>query len=169
MVKLFVLLLLAAQPILFAQGSLQFRTSITGFELLSGNRVQVRGGGNLTLAGNSLNYDISVPLRRYFPSQTHFHGPAVNGENPIFSLVPFEDSGGGFIRYTGILQLDSKWIPDLRAGQWYINLHGENYENGILSGYLMPVPEPSTVVFLLLGSALFARLKLRVEAARSRR
>jgi hypothetical protein len=168
MLKVFALLVLGAQFAL-AQSSLNFRTSITGSELIGENRVAVRGGGNLTLSGNSLSYDISVPLRRYFPFETHFHGPAVNGENPIFSLAPFEDSGGGFIRYTGVLQLDSKWLPDLRSGKWYINLHGNNYENGVLSGFIVPVPEPSTIAVFLLGGALLAGRKLLVEPRRCRR
>jgi hypothetical protein len=137
------------------QMSLNFRVTITGFEIVGENRVAVRGAGNLTLSGSSLSYDISVPLRRALPAEAHFHGPAVGGENPIFSLVPYQEYDG-FIRYVGNKTFDFKWVQDIREGEWYVQLHGPSYDNGVLRGTIVPVvPEPGAVAIVAIGGTLF--------------
>lgn len=144
------------------QGTFRFTTTILGFETRSPGAPQVRGFGNLTLtiassrSDGSLAYDFTVPLSRAFPLEAHFHGPAIAGENPIISLAPYQLESGG-IRYAGSLSLDRKWLADLQAGSWYINLHNPAYENAIISGTIAPVvPEPGALALLALGSAMLA-------------
>ena len=163
--KLMAALFVLAQASLLAQGTLSFRTTIVGYELSGQSRASVRGEGSLSLAGSTLFYDISVPLRRVHPVEAHFHGPSVGGENAQFSLASFQDNGS-FIRYTGALPLEQRWLPDVIEGKWYINLHSPQYENGILSGYVMPIPEPGLPSLALLcgGAALAAAARKGARA-----
>src|SRR5688500_5036860 len=70
-----------------AQGT--FTVNITGVELFGGSRLQIQGGGTLFFERGSLNYNIFVPVNFVLPREAHFHGPPVEGEHPIISLVPF--------------------------------------------------------------------------------
>ena len=144
-----------------AQGT--FTVNITGVELFGGSRVQIQGGGTLQFERRSLSYNIFVPVNFVLPRETHFHGPPVEGEHPIISLVPFVQERGG-IRYSGSLQVPGKFHPDLLAGRWYINLHATDFDNGIVAGPILPVPEPGPIAILVLGAFLIFGLKSQKSA-----
>ena len=154
-----VLRLLAALFLLIqetaAQGVLRFTCNITGIDLTPSGPMPIRGSGNLQLVRSSLIYDLSIPLRVDLPVEAHFHGPAVDRNTPIISLVPYTVYAGG-IRYTGTLDVPGQFLPDLRAGKWYINLHSPNYDNGVLSDYIHPVPESNVLAIGMVGVLLFA-------------
>lgn len=141
-----------------AQGTIHFTTTLAGFESRN-STVPVRGSGTVSLSrpnprsDGTVSYDFTVPINRNVPVEANLHGPAIAGENPIVSLAPFLPVTGG-IRYVGSTTLQRKWLEDFEAGRWYINLHNPNYENAIISGFIVPVvPEPGAAALLLLGGA----------------
>lgn len=142
-------LLLCFGPAAVAQGS--FRITITGKEIQGGQTFPVSGSGSLQLYGTTIGYSIRVPVAFVRPAEAHFHGPAVGGETPIISLLPYLIPAEGGIMYYGTQALQAKYLPDILAGKWYINLHSPNYENGVLTGSIIPVPEPSAALILVMG------------------
>ena len=144
-----------------AQGLIRFTCNISGFELRDTGPLFIRGTGTLFLSKSSLRYDLSIPLRADFPREAHFHGPRVNGVDPIIGLAPFSQIAGG-IHYAGSIDVPPQNMEDLLAGRWYVNLHSTAYENGVLTGTVVPasVPEPAPIVLGGLGVALFCGSKI---------
>jgi hypothetical protein len=147
----------------FGQGSFPFTITITGAEMIGGQPSPVTGTGSLRLFGSRLEFDIVVPVT-VLPGETHFHGPRVDAEMPQFSLPPYERRSGGGITYRGSHTFDPKYVPDIKAGNWYINLHSADYVGGLLSGYILPVPEPRATGIFLAG--LFLLRYFRAGAAK---
>ena len=135
------------------RGQGTFTVNITGTELFGGTRLPINGGGMLQFERGNLSYNLFVPVQFVLPREAHFHGPPVDNEHPIISLVPFVQERGG-IRYSGSSQIPGKFHPDLLAGNWYINLHATDYENGILTGAILPVPESSPALLFGSGASL---------------
>jgi hypothetical protein len=134
-----------------AQGSFLFTITITGSERVGGQLSPVTGKGTLQLFGSAMDYFITVPVT-VRPVEAHFHGPRVDTEMPQFSLVPFVPQSDGTIVYRGRYMFNPKYVPDIEAGKWYINLHSPDYENAVLSGYILPVPEPGVVGIFVVGA-----------------
>ena len=88
-----------------------------------------------------------------------FFGAPMNDVNPAnTTLVPFATGVGG--TFTGTWDLNegnggtnlTAQIPNILAGNTYMNFHTTQFPAGEIRGNLAVVPEPSTV--LLLGSGL---------------
>ena len=141
-------------PAASGQGSFNFTITITGSEIIGGQLAPVVGTGSLQLFGSSLQYSIFVPVT-VLPAETHFHGPRVDSEMPQFSLPPYERWTGG-IAYRGSYLFDPKYVPDIKAGKWYINLHSPNYDNAVLTGFILPIPEPAPGGILVIGIILLS-------------
>lgn len=168
-VRVIVWLVLAVAGVdVLGQGTIRFAAAITGFETRGEGVPEVRGFGTLELSttsnrsDGSLAYVLTVPISRNFPVEAHFHGPAIGGENPIISLAAYELVAGG-IRYEGEAKLERKWIADFEAGRWYINLHNPEYNNALISGFIVLVPEPKALAIAAAGAALlgYARASSR--------
>ena len=43
-------------------------------------------------------------------------------------------------------------VSDLEGGQWYINIHSSTFGGGEIRGQILPVPEPSTLLLLGVGT-----------------
>ena len=135
-----------------AQGTIQFRCSIEGRVQTASTDYAVTGFGTLVLNRGVLNYSLTIPNLRDFPDQTHFHS---DGTDMIISLAPYmtlPPSGGspGGIVFNGSLNV-STYLPELLAGDWYVQMHSPDYVNGVMRGYVVPVPEPSMPTFMAAG------------------
>jgi hypothetical protein len=139
-----------------AQGTFRFVCNIEGFELYNGGRIPVKGSGSLTLNRTTVNFDLFIPVSHFLPREAHFHGPAVAGETPQYSLPAYTVLDGAGIRYVGSRDLPGQFVTDLKDGKWYINLHSADYENAVLTGYIVPVPESAPICLFLLGSVMLA-------------
>jgi hypothetical protein len=76
-------------------------------------------------------------------------------------LMSFDTSlaaawNAGFITGNGgtTTGAEAALLAGLNAGTAYLNIHSSVYPGGEIRGFLMPVPEPSTVTMLLLGIPL---------------
>ena len=154
------------------QGSVDFICVIKGQVLFSGGMAPVQGFGNLTLDGSLLNYDLRVPNLRELPAEAHFHADGTLTQISLVHYVNVPPGNGwpGGIAYDGSLALQPQQRADLLAGHWYIQLHSVNYFNGVLRGYIVPVPEPSPLLLAetaALGLACRSGIK-RWRQARNR-
>lgn len=154
--------LLLLTPTAPGQGTVEFSCLLQGRVLFAGGSFLVSSQGSLQLEGNLLRYELVAPLSRFQPAEAHFHGPAVNSVYPIISLAPFFSVPEG-IKFQGLLTVPAENIPDLRNGYWYINLHSTNYENGVLSGFILPVPEPAVLVLSLVAGVLLVSCGARAR------
>jgi hypothetical protein len=145
------------------QGTLQFQWDFQGHVLYDMTDYTVTGYGTLTLNRGVLTYNLFVPNLRNYPVETHFHADATD---MIVSLAPYTKvpPGPGWpggITYSG-QQIVSTSLPELLAGEWYVQLHSPDYENGRMRGYIQPVPEPSALALAattLCGAMFFRWLK----------
>ncbi len=67
----------------------------------------------------------------------HFHGPAAIGENagPVVPIEGELDSPIG-----GEIELTDEQAADLQAGNWYFNIHTEQFPDGEIRGQLSATP-----------------------------
>lgn len=139
-----------------AQGTVQFTCLLQGVEQVSpSTAIAVTGSGSLTLNGSLLTYSFQVPNLLVFPSGAHFHA---DGTDLIWSLahyeyVPASGSWPGGVTFNG-----SGTIPgyqdELLSGHWYVQLHSLQYVGGVIRGYVVPVPEPTTSVVFAAALAM---------------
>jgi len=89
----------------------------------------------------------------------HIHGPAVPG---VSAGVVFPLSGAtGSTSYSSadVFVLTPTHEAAFLGGLWYVNIHSSVFPGGEIRGQLhpVPVPEPGTMVALLLGAGIAAR------------
>jgi len=98
-------------------------------------------------------------------NNSHIHGPTASNNGSgftqiagvLFNLTRSSNAATGGTITESVL-LTELQETDLLNGKWYINLHSVNNGGGEMRGFLVPVPEPSVVGLLAIGSAgLFAR------------
>jgi hypothetical protein len=123
----------------------------------------------MQLSGGTMQYHIFVPVS-VLPAETHFHGPRVDAEMPQFSLAPYERQPAGGIVFRGTHVFNQKYVPDIREGKWYVQMHSPQYVNGVMAGFMLPVPEPGPWVILAAGALLLGLFRNhRRDAAPSER
>jgi CHRD domain/PEP-CTERM motif len=103
----------------------------------------------------------------------HIHGPTTDGQPTSFTesagiLVPLDTltgwnpsaTSGGF---NGTASIPAANVADLFAGKMYINIHTTTNSGGEIRGYLVPVPEPSSLglVTVCLGGLAVRRFRHR--------
>jgi len=105
-----------------------------------------------------------------------FIGSPFNDNNPNdVVVIPFASGVGGTV--TGRWNLGegngttlTAEIPNLLAGLTYVNFHTVQFGGGEIRGQLTPVPEPGSLLLLLLGGACTAGLSvLRKRSLSTRR
>jgi len=164
-----------------AQGTIQFRAILTGSMEVPSNSDPTIGTGTLTLDGNLLSFRVAVPAVTFISMSAYIQGPALPGANGsiIFDLGGPTFIGGSsfgeppkYIFFSppippfgaGPFPLTDAQINQLESGLWYVNVTSAGQPNGQLRGQILPVPEPSTIALLCLGTGLailFGKQKLR--------
>lgn len=139
-----------------AQGTMQFTCLLQGIEQVSASTaIAVTGSGSLTLNDNLLTYSIQVPNLLVFPSGAHFHA---DGTDLIWSLAHYEYVPAAGTWPGGLTFNGSATIPgyreELLSGHWYVQLHSLQYVGGVIRGYVVPVPEPTTSVVFATALAM---------------
>jgi hypothetical protein len=172
-----ILLILVAALTSLATAQAQTEFTLTFAPEGAGGRTG-SGSGTLTLNGTTITFgNVSFSGMSGTMTVAHIHGPA--GPFPasagvIYDMVPFitlgSDNRSGTVSgsfnlvdnpnnrgFTVAQQLDQ-----LNGGLWYFNIHtSPQFGGGEIRAQIVPVPEPSTVTLLAMGSvaglALYAR------------
>jgi hypothetical protein len=87
-------------------------------------------------ASKTLTWDITFQGLTGDAKAAHFHGPAAAGANGGVQV----DIGkmGLASPMHGTAQLTDQQAADLKAGQWYINIHTAKHPDGEIRGQVMP-------------------------------
>jgi hypothetical protein len=108
-------------------------------------------------------------------NNSHIHGPtaANNGSGftqtagVLFTLTRSSSLATGGTIIQDITTLTAANVTDLNNGKFYINIHTANNGGGELRGFIVPVPEPTTVSMAALGAmALLGTRRNRRAVAR---
>lgn len=141
-----------------AQGTLQFAANLNGANEIIPNSSLVFGTGTFSLNGNSLA--VSVLLQPIFaPTSAGIYFSAIAGQaGPLqfdlgnrITIDPTATQPAG-IGYFSTLSLNNQQITDLENGHWYVNVLTAANPGGEVAGAITPVPEPTTLVFLVMGA-----------------
>lgn len=155
-----------------AQGTLQFRATLTGSQVVPPNSDPTVAFADFWLNGNVLDFYIAVPAITFTTDRGTINGPAFSG-----SLAPVLFDLGGFAFYPGSslgdppgyhsgsppsgpfgagpFTLSTDQINQLEAGLWYVEITSFTMPDGQLRGQILPVPEPSTWALFGTGTLLF--------------
>jgi hypothetical protein len=103
---------------------------------------------------------------------SHIHGPTPsnNGSNftqtagVVFTLTRSSNLASGGTFTGGPISLSAAQETDLLNGKYYINIHTANNGGGELRGFLVAVPEPSTVALGVMGCVGLIALRFRRKA-----
>ena len=98
-------------------------------------------------------------------NNSHIHGPtpANNGSGftqttgVFFTLTRSSDAVTGGTIIQDITGFTATNVTDLNNGKFYINLHTANNGGGEMRGFIVPVPEPTTVSMAALGALALLR------------
>lgn len=165
-------MLLACALWVQAQGTLQFRATLTGSQVVPPNSDPTVAFADFWLNGNVLDFFISVPAITFNTDQGAIHGPALPG-----SLAPVIFDLGGFVFHSGStlgdpavylsgspavgpfgagpFTLTTDQISQLQGGLWYVQITSFTMPDGQLRGQILPVPEPPTWALFGTGTLLF--------------
>jgi len=147
---------------------------VAGTGLLPGNEPGSLTGGTGGEIGAGILYDSTANLLTLnvgwgsafgftdlssAANNSHIHGPtAANNGNGftqtagvLFNLARSSSAVSGGTFTTPPILLTEAQEADLLNGKYYINIHTVNNPGGELRGFLVPVPEPSTLALAALG------------------
>ena len=141
---------------------------------------------NLTL--NTLRVVVSFSGLTGTTTASHIHAATptpgagtagVATQTPTFTGFPLGVTAGAY-DHTFDMTMDSTWNPAyesanggtaasaeaafvaaVAAGEAYLNIHTSTFGGGEIRGFLLPVPEPATVMLLATGGLLIAARRLR--------
>ena len=108
------------------------------------------GIGDVTLQlDGMLDFNISFGGLLANEIASHFHGPAMPGQNAavVFGLPP------GSPKIGSVGPLNAQQQSDLLNGLWYVNIHSSQFPGGEIRGQVVPAPG---AIGLLAGCGLLA-------------
>jgi len=112
---------------------------------------------------NLLDWNITYSGLTGTPTVSHFHGPALPGQNAGVEVDIVANSGGSIQSpMIGSATITDPQENDLLAGLWYINIHSTVNPGGEIRGQVEVVPIPAAVWLFasgLLGLIGIARRK----------
>jgi hypothetical protein len=157
--------LLSASTLWSQVSTMAFRCSIQGYEFVNGAAVAVSGSGMLYLQGDVLRYDITVMNLQNLPAETHFHADKTDLRVSLapYTYRPANGSGQSGTFFDGSMSV-TDYRDSLLAGHWYVQLHSPNYENSVMRGYVIPVPEPGIAALAAVGVLIGAWRRLKGRA-----
>ena len=104
-------------------------------------------------------------------NNSHIHGPTPNnnGNNGttnftqtaavLFTLTRSSNATTGGTIIQDITGFTTQNVIDLNNGKFYLNIHTANNGGGELRGFIVPVPEPTTVSMAALGALALLRTR----------
>jgi hypothetical protein len=124
--------------------------------------------GDVDINTNSLNINVGWGSSQGFTdlssaaTNSHIHGPtaSINGSGftqtagVLFTLTRSSNAVTGGTFTNSPLSLTAAQVTALNEGRYYINIHTTNNGGGELRGFIVAVPEPSRVMFALIGFSL---------------
>jgi hypothetical protein len=151
-----------------AQGTFDFKVTLTGSQEVPPNSDPTVGTGTFSLTGNSLSFLMDIPAVTFISVSASINGPALAGSNgpqifdlggPVFhsgnslGTPPFYSFGSPFdgVFGAGPFTLTDQQINELESGLWYVNVTSAAEPSGQLRGQLLQVPEPGSLSLLLVG------------------
>jgi hypothetical protein len=138
---------LAAAALLFASPAfaetLNYEAQMRGTKEVPHNSASGVGIVKATFDTTSMVLDYTVVYYGLTGPVTaaHFHGPAPEGENAP-PVVPVE--GDLSTPFSGTATLDATQAEQLQAGNWYFNLHTDQFPDGEIRGQLAE-PRPYAI------------------------
>jgi hypothetical protein len=150
--------LLACTSISHAQ--FNFQAFLNGAQEVPPNASTASAFASVTLNGAENQISVIMDMMGLSAPATaahiHLAPPGVAGPIQItFTGFPNTTSGA----YSNQFAVTPANVADLRAGNWYINVHTSTFPGGEIRGQLGPVPEPASICVLGLGA--LAMLKRR--------
>lgn len=188
MKKLLLAALLSASMLQVKAANILFDLQGTaGSGLLPGNEPGAITGGTGGEIGAGIFYDDVVNLLTLnvgwgssqgfadlssLANNSHIHGPTANANGngftqmagTVFNLTRSSDAVTGGTITTAPITITEAQEAELLAGRWYINIHTVNNGGGEMRGFLVAVPEPSTVALGVIGGLGWLGLMLRRKA-----
>ena len=133
----------AAALCLFVAGGAQaatmnFTTGLKGSDEVPANTTTGTGEVKATLDTDTkaFSYTVTYDGLTGPAVAAHFHGPAAPGVNapPVIMMMSLASP------ITGVATLTDAQIADLKAGQWYFNVHTAAHKGGEIRGQLKAAP-----------------------------
>ncbi|MDC0934848.1 CHRD domain-containing protein [Pirellulales bacterium] len=123
------------------------------------------GSGSGTIAGDYddvtklLNYTLTWADLSSEISNAHFHRAASGVSGPPDLQIPAPWTSP----YVGSATLDASQEGNLLAGNWYANIHTDNFSSGEIRGQVevSPIPEPTTLGMAAMTCLAVVRLRRR--------
>ena len=152
---------------MLAQGTFEFRVEATGAFAIPPNSSVNNAGGQFFLTGSLFKGDIGWASTSSGGTLFAIRDPAGAMIFPA-DRIQTEDVGGPFAfgyAFWDERSLSDPQITELTAGDWYLVMSNNEFPNGEVRGQLQLIPEPSTLVLLVLAIIGLALTRRRVYAA----
>jgi hypothetical protein len=118
--------------------TLRFTTALKGSDEVPPNTTAGTGKATAKLdtSSKAFSYDVTYSGLTGPATMAHFHGPAAPGVNapPIITMKSLASP------IKGTATLTDAQITDLKAGNWYFNVHTAAHPSGEIRGQLVPAP-----------------------------
>jgi hypothetical protein len=108
-----------------------FKAALNAAAETSGSTSMANGMGTFSLATDGVTFTYTVTSNVMNATAAHIHkAPAGMAGNPVFTLT------GANGNYSGTQTLTADQVADLKAGNWYVNIHSMMFMDGEIRGQL---------------------------------
>ena len=155
-----------------------FTVSLSGAQETPVNTSPATGFGTMTFDTSAITLtlnNISYSGLTTNSTLAHIHGPGAPGVSAgvLYGMSPnFTTLGSTSGTFSGTLTLVAgtggfsiaQQVSQLEGGLWYLNVHDANFPAGEIRGQILPIPEPSEMALLGLGTgALICRRRRQIR------